>query len=171
MQKDEPDGIIRIKEMIQRDEPAYINEMMKEIRQHQPFLLSFCGGVIEDTTPAVANDLAQIILLVWGFFRQHRQVWELQVTPGQFERVQNRSISMLQYGQRENPASRKGLYGADINKLRSAALFADIALDISQRRKLALLDRTEASIIALGFKCLVECFDGIVYGPPKKELG
>lgn len=84
----------------------------------------------------------------------------------QFERVQNRHISMLQYGQRENPDSRKGLYGADISKLRSAALFADIALDISTGKKLALLSQTEASIIALGFKCLIECFDGIIYGVP-----
>lgn len=166
IQKEELAGIIRIKEQIQRDDPRYIDGMMKEIRQYQPFLLSFCGGIIEDTGPAVAGDMAQMLLLVWGFFRGHRIVREVPVTVQQFERVQNRNISMLQYGQGENPGSRKGLYGAEINKLRSTALFADIALDISAGKKLALLGQTEASIIALGFKCLIECLDGIVYGAP-----
>lgn len=168
MQKEEPPGIIRIKEQIQRDTPRYIDDMMKEIRQYQPFLLSFCGGIIEDTGPAVAGDITQMLLPVWGFFRGHRIVREIPVTVQQFERVQKHNISMLQYGQGENPDSTRGLYGADINKLCSAALFADIALDISEGKKPALLGQLEASIIALGFKCLIECLDGIVYGAPKQ---
>lgn len=77
IQKEELDRIIRIKEQIQRDDPRYIDGMMKEIRQYQPFLLSFCGGVIEDTGPAIAGDMAQILLLVWDFFREHRIVREV----------------------------------------------------------------------------------------------
>lgn len=161
--------VLRLKERIQRDEPAYIDDMMKEISRNQPFLLSLCGGIIQDTSTAVANDMAQILLLVWGFFREHPALWKVQVTARQYERIQNRSISMLQYGQGKKSRSRSGLYGQDIKKLRSKALFADIAMDVAGRKKLAVLDQADASTICLGMKCLIECFEEIIYGTSGKE--
>lgn len=149
-------AVLRLMERIQRDEPAYIDDMMKEISRNQPFLLSLCGGIIQDTSTAVANDMAQILLLIWGFFREYPAVWKVQVTARQYERIQNRSISMLQYGQ-------------DIKKLRSKALFADIAMDVAGRKKLAILDQADASTICLGMKCLIECFEEIIYGTSGKE--
>lgn len=164
IKKKEPEAVLRLKERIQRDEPAYIDDMMKEIRGNQPFLLSLCGGIIQDTTTAVANDMAQILLLVWGFFREYSAVWKAQITTRQYERIQNRSIAMLQYGQGEKSRPRAELYGQDIKKLRSTALFADIAMDVAGRKKLAVLGQADASTVCLGIKCLIECFEEIIYG-------
>ena len=101
-------SISQIARRVANDDMEYINRLMAESGKFQTVATSRTMAVVRNLDPDAAENVIALYLVVWGIYRQYPACCHTAVTQQQFERVQQRNISMFRYLEKEDDS---GLFG------------------------------------------------------------
>lgn len=165
--KEDNEESLRIGQIINKIElidEKYVNEESDKILQKQPFLISLILGYRLDLKPLELEEIMKIIFLIWEFFKELHQAETEKITESQFMRIQQRNVHMLKYiegEQREN--SKLEVISADLENLKSKALFAGVIFQFNQKVALLNMKNETRGVLLVGLKSLIECFEVITF--------
>lgn len=146
---------------IDADDIAYLDTISDEINQKQPFLLSLLLGYQNDISVLELEELLRIYLLIWNFFRNHPNVQTQKITEAMFEQMQDRNISMLRNTAAEAAYQKSMVFEKDLQNIASKALMSTIWVRFTTRPVLTNMEMKTKSIIMIGIKSLIECFEAL----------
>ncbi len=162
--KADAEKIFRLKEKIRAGGIGYADAESNAIYACQPFLISLAMGIASEVKPPAGDEFIKMVFLIWEYFKEDAPIRRKMITPEQFECIRSRHIAMMLYAGKEKSRSRKDIYARDTGLVRSQALLSILFNEALDNRILAGMDQTDRSIIMMGMKCLVECFEEIKYG-------
>lgn len=140
-----------------------ISSTSKELEQHQPFLLSMLLGYQFDLRIEELDEVIKIYLLIWEFFKDKKNIKEIELTELQFEKSQKRNIDFFQY--LEGETSEKDFINTtalDLGNLQSKALLTGVLLRFNTVPILLNMNFDMKGMVLIGIKSLIECFEEIV---------
>lgn len=167
LSEEDKDESLRVGQLIKKIElidEEYVNKESDLIFKKQPFLISLLLGYRYDLKDHELEEIMKIIFLIWEYFKNHSQVNETKISESQFLRIQQRNIYMLKYyeGELGQKASIEFI-STDLKNLKSKSLFGGIIFKFVEKTPLLEMENEDRSIILVGMKSLIECFEEIVF--------
>lgn len=154
--------LAKVQIKIDNIDAEYVNLISDEIFQKQPFFLTVLLGYRLDTTALELEEIMKIYFLIWEYFRTNKKVQTIKVTEDHFQTIQDKNIAMLQYADGElNDVEKMKIYFSDLDNLKSKALFTAVLYRYIERPVLVKMDDRKRTIILIGIKSFIECFETI----------
>jgi hypothetical protein len=151
-----------IAERIVNEDMPYIKMLMKEVVRCQPFYASTMADITKDLDIEESDDIMSLFLIVWGAFRKYPACMETAVGEEQFERVQQKNISMFRYLEKEEDT---GLFDDivynDINRLDNGPLMSFISHCFRAWPALTRMDFNDYTIALVVLKSFIECIEEV----------
>ena len=150
--------------LVDHDLP-YINLLMDEIKDSQPFLGSCMLGHTADFKSEEIDSVLILHLLVWAAHRDKRVCRKTAITARQFNKIMDRNIAFFKYLEKEEgtPAFREAV-SEDSGKNNHGTLMAFINLPFYEWPSLMNMNQQNKSILILSLKSFIECFEEIQNG-------
>lgn len=141
---------------------SYVDLVSDEIFYSQPFFLTVLIGYRLDVLPEELDEIMKVYFLIWEYFKSKKGVQTNKITEAHFEKAEERNIKMLQYSEGEPTEKYKAaIYSADLQNLRSKALWATVLSRFQMRPVLHNMDWEKRGAILVGIKAFIECFETI----------
>jgi hypothetical protein len=158
----EAKDLVKVQIKIDNIDAEYVNLISDEIFQKQPFFLTVLLGYRLDTTAIELEEIMKIYFLIWEYFRTNKKVQTIKVTEDYFETIQNKNIAMLQYADGGlDDVEKTKIYSSDLGNLKSKALFTAVLYRYNERTVLLKMEERKRTIILIGIKSFIECFETI----------
>ena len=139
-----------------------LEQVADEIYQYQPFLISLFLGYKDDVDPLQHDEILRIIIIIWLYFRDNKQVKRNKINERMFEAQEKKHLHFLKYFEGEPTEQAKSqLTLQDFKNLKSIELMALVWGRALQGPALKNMDTYNAGITLIGFKALIECFEKI----------
>lgn len=152
--------ITKIITKIDRIDSDYFNVITDEMNQHQPFLLSILLGYRFDFKPEEVGEIIKIVILIWEYFRENKNIKHKKLTEQHFERILKRNLGMLKYLEGESdPSEMLNITSSDLDHLKSKALLTGIFYRFDTQSALVKMDLGTKGTILIGMKSVIECFE------------
>jgi len=138
----------------------YMNSEMEVMVEKQPFIISLLLGYRSDFNTEELEDIAKVLFLIWEFFKDSNNIPSKQIHAQQFEKVQERNISMLRYLDGVNTEEEHSFVSkSDLSHLKSKALLTGVMYQFDHLQSLSKMGINEKSMLIIGMKSLIECFE------------
>lgn len=160
----ETDEVGKLLKRIDSVDQQYISSAYEKLEQFQPFLLSLLLGYHLDLDTSELDEIIKVILIVWEYFKDKRNIKKRQITEMQFEEAQKRNIDFFKYLDTER-SKEDFIKTTSINleNIQSKALIAGILLRFDVTPVLSNFKGDLKGMVLIGIKSLIECFEEIVY--------
>ncbi len=157
--------IHRIAERINNYDTDYISRLMSEAAGKQAYFAASVMQLTGDLEPEASEDMLSLYLAVWGLFLQYPGCCETEVTQQQFERVQQRNISMFNYLEEEDDIKLFGQVVHDDHKrLKNEAIMQYVSHCFQTLPSLIQMEMNDYCVQLIGIKSFIECFEEIAEG-------
>jgi len=138
----------------------YLNSELEVILEKQPFIISLLLGYRSDFNENELEDIARVLFLIWEFFKDSNNCMSKQIHAQQFEKVQERNISMLRYLDGVNTDEEQSyVTRSDLSHLKSKALLTGVMFQFDHLQSLTKMGINEKGMLIIGMKSLIECFE------------
>lgn len=161
---DEVKLIAGLLKKIEAYDAAYVIALSEDIYERQPFVLSVLLGYHTDVTPLELEELTKSYFLIWEYFKDKKNIQTKRITKKMFEKIHHRNISMLKYAEGESDVQRAIIYDHDLQHLKSKALMTAILFRFKSHPNLSNMGAEMKSMILIGIKTFIECFEIISTG-------
>lgn len=139
---------------------GYVNALLEEIFQRQPFFLTVLLGYRFDVKPEELEEIMKIYFLIWEYFKTNKKIPTKKVTEADFEKIQYRHIQMLKYVEGESDHKEiSKVYEYDFEKIKSKSILTAVLFRYNTRPVLIKMDAQSKGIIYIGIKSFIECFE------------
>ena len=144
-----------------------LEQIADQIYRYQPFLISIFLGFKDQVDVYQHDEILRILLIIWLFFKDHKNVKHTQITQKQFETRQRKNAAFLNYLGGESEQVQKHTTADNLGALKSKALFTAVLFKIKQGPALKTLEPQLPGIILVGMKSLIEAFEELT--KPKRR--
>lgn len=161
-QKDfrEAKKIGEIKAKLEHIDNDYILSLTDEMFKYQPLYLSVLLGYHKDVSLEAYEEIIQLHILVWEYFRSKSGIRSKKVTESDYEKVLDRNIRMLKYSEGEpSQADQKKIFDLDLDKIKSKALMSAIFMRFELQPVLRKMNIQDRGAVLLELKSFVEIFE------------
>lgn len=136
-----------------------LEQVADEIYRYQPFVISIFLGFKDDVDIYQHDELLRILLIIWLFFQNRKNVKRAQITEKQFEARQRKNAAFLKYLDGEPKQVQEQATADNLGALKSKALFTVFLFKLKEGPALKKLDPELSGIILVGMKSLIESFE------------
>ena len=161
----------QVAEIIQFCDTADLNaleQIADQIYRYQPFLISIFLGYKDEVDVFQHDEIMRILIIIWRFFQDKKNVKRKQITVKKFEARQRKNVAFLKYLEREPSGQAQKQTTADnLGALKSKALFTAVLFKLKEGPALKKLDPELSGIILVGMKSLIESFEEL--SKPKRR--
>jgi hypothetical protein len=159
---DELNTINAIAERIVTEDMPYIKLLMTEVVKYQPFFAASLVEIVKDLDDEESDDIMSLLLIVWGAFRRFPACLETAVEQEQFERVQQKNISMFRYLETEEDTRLfDDIVHNDINRLDNGPLMSFISHCFRTWPALTRMDFNDFTTTLVILKSFIECIEEV----------
>jgi len=134
-----------------------INNIVYEIKTKQVFVHSLIKGFAKDLNTEELNETKTLIFIIWEYFKNLDSKLSATITESQFGQAMNRNIAIMQ--ETDGQLVVNNISATEQDQLQSKALFAAIMDRMSSVSVLANMDAEIKSVVCVGMKSLIECFE------------
>lgn len=157
--------LTRIAEEIINGDENHINGLIAEVVANQTFLASTIVNYTGTLEPEVSEDIFNLYLVVWGLYRHFPECRDTAITARQFERVQQRNISMFRYlDQEDDNGQFRDIVRDDHRRLNHGVLMQYISHCFQSWKSLKQMETNEYCTTLVGIKSVIECLEEIAEG-------
>ncbi len=152
---------------IERIDAEYVNLESDLIYKQQPFLISLILGYRVDLETEELELVTKCIFVIWEYFKSNDTVKRIKIVDEQFDRIHERNFHLLRYFEKESKKGKLELVTRDLEHLKAKALYASMMHMLQIQNPLANSLAKTRSVVLVGMKCLIECFEEIIQNGEK----
>jgi hypothetical protein len=153
-------AILASEKRIDADELGYMEELLNEILECQPFMASMMLGFHHDLKPAESDAVIRIFLIIWSFYRKYPAVRINPLTEARYEEVLLRNLKRVEYaGGEEDQEQFRQVIRLDVNGMKSKSLYTIIVHRFDTLQILKEIEIMEKGQLWMGTKALIDCLD------------
>ncbi|SEG50895.1 hypothetical protein [Algoriphagus boritolerans] len=151
----------QILEKIDANPKKYLDEIIDELYQYQPFILSLIMGYQPDLNQSEFEEVAQVYLIIWEFFKGKNNVKKKKLTINRYEEIEKNNIHFFRYLELSDKKDRDFASTNDLQNQASKALLAVIFQRFTSRPILLGMNQDHRAIILVGLKSTIEGLEEI----------
>lgn len=157
--------IHHITERINNYDSDFISRLMSEATEKQTFFAFSIVQFTGDLEPKASEDILSLYLGVWGLFRNYPGCRQTAITRQQFERVQQKNISMFNYldGEDDNKLFDQVVFD-DHQRLKHNAVMQYVSHCFKTFPSLTAMEMNDYCVQLIGIKSFIECFEELAEG-------
>lgn len=144
-----------------------LEQVADQIYRYQPFVISIFLGYKDEVDIYQHDEILRILIIIWSFFKDRKNVKSTQITEKQFEARQRKNVAFLKYLQGEPRQAQPQTTADNLGALKSKALFTAVLFKLKEGPALKEVDAELSPIILLGMKSLIESFEEL--SKPKRR--
>jgi len=151
-----------VDEMAQMD-LSDVNRTMDDIARYQPFLISLSMGDRLDLKPEEWNEMVMIYILIWGYFKDNKDLRKKKLSKELFQKKQDKNIKFLQYLSKEDDTNEiLKVTHLDLDNMQAKYLFSYISTQFEEKQVLQEMDPQARGICLIGVKSIIEGFEELI---------
>ena len=151
----------QILEKIDANPKKHLSQIIDELYQFQPFLLSLIMGFRPDLNQDEFDEVSQVYSIIWEFFKGKKNIKKKKLTVNRFEELQKNNIHFFRYLELSNRKEKDFAITNDIQNQANNALLTVIFHRFLTSPILLGMNENHRAIILIGVKSTIEGLEEI----------
>lgn len=151
----------QILDKIDANPKNHFSQIIDELYQYQPFLLSLIMGYQPDLHHNEFEEITQVYSIIWEFFKGKKNIKRKKLTVNRFEEIEKNNIHFFRYLELSDRKDKNFALKNDLQKQASKALLTVIFQRFTSRPILLGMNEDHRAIILVGLKSTIEGLEEI----------
>jgi hypothetical protein len=151
----------QILEKIDGNPKNHFSQIIDELYQFQPFLLSLIMGYQPDLNQNEFEEVTQVYSIIWEFFKEKKNIKKKKLTINRFEELEKNNIHFFRYLELSDRKDKDFAVTNDLQNQASKGLLTVILHRFISRPIFLGMNKDHKAIILVGLKSTIEGLEEI----------
>lgn len=157
----EIEKIGQILNRVDKIDQKYVDWILGELSNYQPFLLSLILGYQPDLKQPEFEEIMKMYFIIWEFFKDKKNSKKIKLTQKQFENLEKKNLYFFKYLENSESTDKEFAITNDLENTQPKALLTGIFYRFNSQPVLLAMDEENKGLILLGIKSIIDCFEEI----------